>query len=152
MAGKKKLTDAERFMSHVVKDADGGCWLWSAYKMPSGYGFFKTPRTELAHRAAFRLLVGPLTPGLEVMHKCDTPSCVNPEHLLQGTRTENMRDAKAKGRNARGEGHGRAVLSESMVSDIRSSPGFQREIAATHGISQSQVSRIRRGEHWAQSA
>ena len=54
-------------------------------------------KTEFAHRMAYRLYVG--EPGdLFVCHHCDTPLCVNPDHLFLGTATDNIRDAMRKGR------------------------------------------------------
>lgn len=120
--------------------------------MPNGYGNFRTPtKHELAHRASHRLFVGPLD-GRDVMHTCDTPACVNPSHLRLGTRTENMCDAKSKGRMASGERHGQAKLSAEQVAQIRAQHGTQKQVAALFGISQSHVSGIKRGVKWAQPA
>lgn len=82
------------------------------------------------------------------MHSCDNPSCVNPDHLSLGTRTENMQDAKRKGRNARGEGHGRSKLSCRDVEMIMKSPLSQAEIGQLFGISQGHVSEIKAGKKW----
>lgn len=143
MAGKPKLPEAERFMSKVHK-ADNGCWLWTAYRMKNGYGLFRTPaRHELAHRVAYRLFNGTLD-ARDVMHVCDTPACVNPEHLLLGTRKENMQDAVNKKRTRVGENHGRAKLTNAQVEFAKTAPGLQREIAALLGVSQSHVSYIRK--------
>ena len=144
MAGVSKISEVNRFMSKVRK-AESGCWLWTAYRMPSGYGNFRTPeRHELAHRVAYRLFVGTLDTR-DVMHSCDNPSCVNPEHLSLGTRKENMQDAKSKLRVRSGEGHGRAKLTKAQMLFAKTTVGFQRDIAAMLGVSQGHVSAIRSG-------
>jgi HNH endonuclease len=145
MAGKPRMPEVERFMSKVNKEASG-CWLWAAYRMKNGYGLFRTPqRNELAHRAAYRLFNGALD-SRDVMHACDNPSCVNPEHLSLGTRKENMQDAKRKMRMRVGETHGRAKLTNEQIKFARMAPGLQREVAALLGVSQGHISCIRGGK------
>jgi hypothetical protein len=147
MAGKIKQSEVERFMSHVHKH-DSGCWLWTAYRMKSGYGNFRTPlKHELAHRVSYRLFNGELDKR-DVMHKCDVPNCVNPEHLALGTRLENMQDAKRKGRMSVGQGHGRSKLTDEQVNLIKKSSKLQKEIAAEFGITQSHVSCLKSGKKW----
>jgi predicted XRE-type DNA-binding protein len=148
MAGKPKQSEVERFMSHVHKH-DSGCWLWTAYCMKkNGYGFFRTPaRHELAHRVSYRLFNGVLDTR-DVMHKCDVPKCVNPEHLVLGSRFENMQDAKLKGRLSIGEKHGRSKLTEEQVNLIKKSNKLQREIAVEFGITQGHVSCLKSGDRW----
>ncbi len=144
MAGRPKMLEADRFMSHVHKN-EGGCWLWTAYCMKNGYGLFRTPaRHELAHRVSYRLFVGKLDQR-DVMHACDTPACVNPRHLRLGTRAENMQDAKIKGRIKVGETHGRAKLTNDQVQFAKTAPGLQKEIAAVLGVTQGHVSFLRSG-------
>ena len=144
MAGKPRMSETKRFMSKVHK-AENGCWLWEAYCMKNGYGFFRTPkRNELAHRVSYRLFVGALDKR-DVMHSCDNPSCVNPEHLNLGTRAENMQDAKRKMRVCFGESHGRAKLTNDQVEFAKTAQGLQREIAASLGVSQGHISFIRSG-------
>ena len=148
MTEKIKLSEVERFMSHVHKH-DSGCWLWTAYCLKkNGYGFFRTPaKHELAHRVSYRLFNGQLDTR-DVMHKCDVPNCVNPEHLALGTRLENMQDAKRKGRMRVGERHGRSKLTDEQVELIRKSSKLQREIAVEFGITQSHVSCLKLGKKW----
>ena len=147
MSGKPKQSELERFMSHVHKH-ESGCWLWTAHCMKSGYGFFRNlTRHELAHRVSYRLFNGQLD-ARDVMHKCDVPNCVNPEHLALGTRLENMQDAKRKGRMSIGQGHGRAKLTEEQVNLIKKSSKLQREIAVEFGITQGHVSCLKSGKQW----
>lgn len=88
-----------RFWSKVL--IGDGCWLWTGAKNNQGYGVVNTGKrgkTELAHRVAYRLAVAPLTPGKKILHRCDIPLCVRPDHLWEGTQSENMLDCYAKGR------------------------------------------------------
>lgn len=150
MSGQYGLTEEQRFMNKVLKAASG-CWLWQGYCMPQGYGNFRTPkRQELAHRASYRLFKGPLQ-DCDVLHSCDNPSCVNPDHLSLGTHLENMRGCKRRGRNAFGEKHGRRKLSLEQVRAIKLAEGRQSEIAKVFGISQTTVSEIKLGKKWATS-
>ena len=91
--------------------------------------------------------------GMEVMHLCDNPACVNPQHLKLGTHTENMHDMFSRGRRktAMGEKTGRAKLSDDDARHIFSlvASGLpQPEIARMFGIDRSQVSRIKTKKTW----
>lgn len=67
------------------------CWLWLRYKNDNGYGVFSdNGKLILAHRYSYELLVGPVPDGKELHHKCETPGCVNPEHLEPLTHQENV--------------------------------------------------------------
>jgi hypothetical protein len=79
-----------RFMAKVSK-TDDGCWLWTARKLPSGYGqFWFHGEKVYAHRWAYTYLGGmPLVPKMVIDHLCRNPSCVNPSHLEQVTNHEN---------------------------------------------------------------
>lgn len=82
----------ERFWNKVEKT--DGCWLWTAALNADGYGLFllkNDGRMKIAHRIAFRWLVGPIPDGMELHHLCHTTNCVNPAHLKPVTRTEHIR-------------------------------------------------------------
>ena len=86
----KKLTAEERFWARVEEEASG-CWRWTGAKTGRGYGVI-TPsgkRLDMAHRFAYKLLVGPIAPGLTIDHLCRNQLCVNPAHLEPVTQAEN---------------------------------------------------------------
>lgn len=90
-------SDKERFWA-MVKKGDG-CWTWTGAKGGRGYGRFQlSGRLESPHVISYTLAKGQLEPGMWVLHECDNPSCVNPDHLFPGTRSDNMKDAYRKGR------------------------------------------------------
>jgi hypothetical protein len=95
----------DRFWSKVNKTEN--CWLWTGSKYKEGYGLiWDKPKIGRAHRISYELAYGPIPEGLCIAHKCDTPSCVNPDHLFAATHAENMRDRDNKGRHAKGDRHG----------------------------------------------
>lgn len=76
-----------------------GCWIWTGAKCPKGYGFMSVGKSLWrAHRISWTIKNGPIPPRMDICHKCDTPSCVNPDHLFVGTRADNIHDMIAKGR------------------------------------------------------
>ena len=93
----------EAFDEKWTPEPNSGCWLWTASTMKNGYGRFGLPRdghkfTELAHRASLKLRGTDVPDDAVVMHTCDTPACVNPQHLRLGTQKDNIQDASRKGR------------------------------------------------------
>ena len=80
-----------------------GCWEWNGAKIINGlpYGLFRKIRKKpmkLAHRCSYEFYIGRIEVGLCVLHRCDNPGCVNPEHLFLGTQEENIKDMIDKGR------------------------------------------------------
>lgn len=77
------------------------CWIWKAGKRGNnGYGGFRVNSTSirLAHNVSYELYVGEIPKGMKVLHKCDNPLCVNPNHLFLGTQLDNIKDRDMKGR------------------------------------------------------
>jgi hypothetical protein len=98
--------EAARFWAKVDKSPHpNGCWIWTAKLPRHGYGTFGLHgKSKLAHRVCYRNTRGPIPPGLDVLHSCDNPPCVNPAHLWLGTNADNVRDKMTKGRHFSGDG------------------------------------------------
>lgn len=133
------------FWSKVVKS--DGCWLWIAARNEHGYGNFNSRPdiSILTHRISWVLIYGNVPAGMHVLHKCDTPACVKPDHLFLGTQADNMLDMAKKGRS-------RATkLSVYQVERIRlmgELGATQKEIGVIFNVKPSTVGNIIRGERW----
>jgi hypothetical protein len=98
MVGRKSISEEERFWEKVNKTET--CWIWTANKSKLGYGKFSVQGKSVpAHRYAYSLVHGSIPHGLFVCHKCDVPSCINPEHLWLGSPSDNTADMVAKNRH-----------------------------------------------------
>lgn len=140
---------ASRIESKIAPDLNSGCWLWAGAVYPRGYGkIVDGGRDRRAHRVSWEVYRGPIPLGLNVCHRCDTPACVNPDHLFLGTQADNVADCKAKGRvyDRSGRRNPRAAVTADEVEAIRRDPRPQKRIAASFRIGQSTVSRIKRGQ------
>ena len=143
----------KRFMDKV-KVHSNGCWLWTACTDGGGYGLLKLAGTRTnvkAHRYSYEQYNGNIPTGLMIRHTCDTPACVNPEHLELGTHDDNMNDRRLRGRTAIGVNHSQAKLTVDDVNVIRSrlhNGDTQRVIATDYNIAQSLVSAINTGKLW----
>lgn len=93
----------ERFNAKWLPHPRTGCWMWVGARASGVYGSFTlNDRTVQAHRFSWEAHNGPVPDGFHVLHKCDQPVCVNPDHLFLGDHTANMRDRLAKGRYRNG--------------------------------------------------
>lgn len=113
-----------RFWDKVDIKGTNDCWEWQASFNENGYGRFSyMSRAERAHRIAFIISGGILTKEKPcVLHTCDNPACVNPAHLIAGSKKDNTQDMMRKHRqnNVYGENHPRAKITDSIVKEIRS--------------------------------
>jgi len=141
---------ASRFWALVEKGPD--CWLYRGHIMHKGYGLFWTgEKVVRAHRYSWQLSFG--DPGaLHVLHDCDNPPCVNPDHLFLGTEKDNADDKVSKGRQSKGESHGCARLTREKVSEIRQlrARGVkQLKVARMFGVGKATIADIEHGRTWA---
>ena len=89
----------EQFDTRVERIPFSGCWIWTGHATPGGYGVISHDgKQQYAHRVSFEFHIGKKPGELNVCHRCDVPSCVNPDHLFLGTQSDNVKDAYDKGR------------------------------------------------------
>ncbi len=150
----------ERFWALVERTET--CWLWRGAPDEHGYGraTWAGRKTMLAHRLSWVLNRGPIPEGSCVLHRCDVPGCVNPDHLFLGDRGDNARDMAAKGRQwvqrsperaLRGTSHGNARLNDDAIREIRrrrAAGEVLHSIGASFGISATTISLIVRRKAW----
>lgn len=152
----------ERFWEKVDVYSGLPCWLWNGAHDKWGYGSFRPiDRTVKSHRYVLELIAGYVVPADKcVLHNCDTPACVRPQHLYIGTRGDNARDMASRGRQfyqknpdlvIKGSSHPQARLTEDAVQEIRrlSATGMRQvDIARRFGIAQPTVSDIALRRYW----
>lgn len=143
---------SERFWRKVKVGSASECWLWQAAKQNKGYGVMCD---GTAHRIAWKLAYGSIPDGKCVLHRCDTPACVNVRHLFLGSIGDNNRDMFLKGRGHirihRGEKNPSAKLTWEQVNEIRTlrkSGWILKRLASKFNVSISAISFIVSGEHW----
>ena len=92
----------ERDYENYEPIPESGCHIWKGYVMPNGYGTTTIlGKNFLVHRMAWARANGRMPVGNDVIrHKCDTPCCMNPEHLVIGKQSDNMRDMRERGRGS----------------------------------------------------
>lgn len=152
---------ADRFFTYVKKS--DGCWLWQGGHLKSGYGNFKLASytMRLAHRVAYAIAYGPVPQGVNVLHHCDNPPCVRPDHLFLGTDADNVADMLAKGRHyasthpekaLRGERHPRTPLTWTQVCEIReryaSGAGSLSSLGREFAVTPQAIRAIVTGQSW----
>lgn len=145
-----------RFEDKYMTEPMSGCWIWVGTINNKGYGLFRfRGKTTSAHRVSFLLHVGNIPSDIFVCHKCDVPSCVNPEHLFLGTHADNMLDMVRKGRvdrtkKASGERCGQARLTSKQAQEIFSTDlrTTDTKLSVKYGVSRAAIWQIRSGKSW----
>jgi hypothetical protein len=145
-----------RFFKYVQKTQR--CWYWTGAQFPFGYGqmgFGKGPdgryRNILAHRFSWLYHYGEIPEGMSVLHSCDHPACVRPNHLFLGTQNDNLADMREKNRQARGIMKKKAKLNEADILVIRDLVRLgvaQKLVAALYGISRANACVIVQRKRW----
>ncbi|WP_291163360.1 helix-turn-helix domain-containing protein [Gemmatimonas sp. UBA7669] len=149
---------ARRLANGLSTAEDGQCWIWQRTKNNAGYGTLRVEgRTIYAHRLAFLLAGNDLGPDQHVLHACDTPACINPDHLSSGSRSANMQDAARKGRlrvprfaliGSANPASKLSVLDVAAIRELARDGWSQSKLAEAFNVSQSQISNIVRGRQW----
>lgn len=151
-------TIAERFARKYTVELDTGCWLWHGSTDRRGYGQLRLGKRNLKYATHISLwLAGrPVPEGMQALHKCDTPGCVNPDHLFAGTVKDNMRDCMEKGRHSsppifRGSQNKAAKLTEELArlakGDLANGMSLS-QFRRKYGVSTTVGSQIRAGKLW----
>ena len=152
---KAEATVEVRFWRRVEKT--DGCWWWIPAKSANKYGLIQLggvgSKSVTTHRFSYELHNGEIPEGMIVMHSCDNPSCVNPDHLSLGTHKDNVADMIAKGRRGDpkvvGVDHPKAVLNEHKVRYIRANPSKSHaQLARELGVGANTVRGVRTGRTW----
>lgn len=144
----------ENLSSFCEVDSHTGCWLWKGANN-GRYGIATiTQQKRYMHRLSYELFIGPIPKGQCVCHKCDTPRCINPEHLFLGSLSDNRMDClgkkRWKSRQPRSEHNHNAKLSISKAREIRSIYAngqiSQHALAKRYGVSQTAIRLVLLGE------
>jgi hypothetical protein len=135
----------KRFWNKVIFIPFHSCYEWGASRQPQGYGWFRLrDKMKTAHRISWEIHFGEIPKGLGVLHKCDNPGCVRPEHLFLGTQRDNAIDMIKKCR-------GTAKFTEENIKEIRAlyaTGKTQKELAKMFNSQQSHISEITRRKQW----
>lgn len=142
----------KRFIRYVRFNETTHCWEWTG-ATSNGYAQFQMfDQRMIASRISWALFVEDVPPDLDVLHVCDNPKCVNPDHLFLGTQQDNADDMVRKERQARGSRHGMSLLNEESVKAIRSKfkPRVctMRMLAREYKVSLATISDIIRWKTW----
>lgn len=145
------LWTVERLLRNSHDDPSG-CRVWDgSLNKPGGYGRISyMGKGWRTHRLAYLLLQGPIPEGMDLLHSCDNPRCINPNHLRPGTHAENIKEAYTKGRKTtpQGPSHPRFSLTHEQALEVVASTEPVPVIADKYGISKSAVYRLRNAVTW----
>ena len=139
----------DKFELNCIPEPNSGCWLWIGGRSRDRAVYLQTT----AARVSWKLYRGKIPFGLDVLHRCDMPMCVNPDHLFVGTAKDNVEDMIRKGRANRsrinGEDHHFAKLTDKDFMEIAQLRGHMSgaSIAQAYGVTPGYVSHIQLGRY-----
>ncbi len=151
---KEKRQYKNKLIASSTLNEQTGCLEFTGAKNKNGYGhIWYKGLMLLAHRISYAVFIGKDVKNLCVLHICDNPSCINPEHLFLGTHSDNRQDCTNKYRQACGEKIGNSKLTALQVKEIRkiysTNPIItQKDLGKDFGVSNITISKIVYGEHW----
>lgn len=127
-----------------------GCWSCISHKKDKdGYVRLRRSKKDVyLHRLVYEQEVGKIPEGLVILHSCDNPSCINPDHLSVGTIAENQLDKVKKNRQAKGSQNGNSKLTEEQVLEIRADNRPVKEIAEDYKVSTVTIYGIKNKQYW----
>lgn len=141
-------SDINRFHSKYSISSDG-CWEWQGSLNFKGYGWFRVQgRTWKAHRFSYTVFHGDIPKGVHIMHLCDNPGCVNPDHLKPGTNADNVSDRQAKGRGRWDHLTKTDEATVIRVREMRANGAKHSDIAEAVGLEVHHVSDICQRRTW----
>lgn len=140
----------ERFWPKV--DKSGDCWVWTGHRTLGDYGlFWINEKDERAHRVSWQFHNGSVPDEMHVLHHCDNPPCVNPDHLWLGTDADNVRDKVKKKRHCYGSHHGGSKVDESdvlIIRELRSIGTSVKALSWLFDIAEVTIYQISQGISW----
>lgn len=150
---KVDTAPVDRFLASFTPRTEVECWEWNGRKNKCGYGIHCVDNKKiLAHRYSYGHFFGKIPQGMNVLHRCDVPFCVNPSHLFLGSQAANVADMVNKGRGVsnppRGENHPNMKLYDRdvlLMRTLRLSGSKLKSLSSMFGVSESLVSMITRG-------
>jgi len=156
----KRGSVVDRLFAKTKVNPKTGCLEFTGYRDKKGYGRIQVAGSgRCTHRVSWQAHNGPIPESIDgkdacVLHKCDNPPCINPDHLFLGSNDDNMADMIKKGRGAdtRGVKNGRAKLNEFQVRVIKRlfnhKSMTQKEAGDIFGVSVSSIAKVKSGLCW----
>lgn len=149
-----------RFFKFVDKKCKAPCWIWTGgqaggRRPDQRYGVFRPTwfandrQKYYAHRVSFVIHKGNIPDDVHILHSCDTPLCINPDHLVKGNPGSNAKDKVLKNRQLKGSDVGNSVLTEKDIPLIKNLyvKGFTQDmISEKFGVSRPNISFILNGK------
>ena len=138
----------ERLKNSYIVDPITGCWKYNKKLHPDGYGYLKINGKMIkAHRFSYETFVGPLVKGLQICHRCNCKSCINPEHLRQDTHSSNQIDRVYDGNNSYQK------LTPDQVKEIKIElrnyyKGMNKILSEKYNVHRATISDIKLGKRW----